>query len=544
MTMNFTKLEDAFRQIFGLSGVTILDKLLNSAKNGDELEKIDYARDKFLGGLLNSLPGINDKTFSVRESVVGTEFIETNRIWNLFSMNPASCGIAATLLQIYKDTLSETKSQKLNYRQLISLAIPRYFAFLNSFLLEMQEEYKKLNKIDGLTTDNFSQVLNHLGTILTSDPTKELSMGIDTVIEALMYVRERRVEESPITLDLRMGIYGSWEAIVSLSQEDGTTDLQKGLKKDLKDRITLFKKLRKKSVREFGNDLEKTAKWFGRGVAVLKLENISGDKNTIKVDRFWSDHTKAPLSMLYGLDYIMPEPDKISKNNVHLILLQNGTISFQIEYEPFLDYFAGGWRFVDLYHKAALLTKRLNMSHSDSPYENQPAIPVYRITRLAYQLAYHNHGATIEVMIGSNDSTKSKLSEAKEKLDQKMLNSFEIKYDPDLKSDDIKIGRWIYQLCTVDGITTFYIDSDDKLFIDGFGNIINVYKTKCNKEWNSFLKSIGAVNQDLGGGRHHSAYQCMLNKNKEKDKINSIVFCISQDGYIDIYMKNDWLQQR
>lgn len=547
MTTNESKLNDAFNQIFGLSGEIAFSKLHKMTEKEDTIELI---KEKFLVGLLNSLQGVNDKMFEIRTKMVNSLFLETDSIWNLFSNNPAACGIAATLMQVYKETQNE--NQNLSYRQLISLTIPRYFAFLNQFLLEMEKEYRLLIEASNTAEENFKSAISSLKNILISDETKSLSMGISNVIEGLMYLRERRVEEYPITLDLSLGMYGSWDAIARFSQDDTSSSNDdsesevKQLRSDLEKKIKVLINIKSKSEREFVAELEDAGKSFGRGVAVLKFSEDRSSGSSIKIDRFWSNHRGAPLSMLYGLDYKLPDPDEDEKT-LNIILLQNGTISIQVNYDPFIDYFAGSWRYVDLYHKATLLTKKLNSDSTSSDVNKGLLSTIYRIARLSYQLGYHNHGATIEVLICDSKMVEEteKLKESKRKIGDTLINPFVIKYDPDNLSEDsvVKIGRWVYQLCTVDGITTLNITLNNDLVIKGYGNIIDVDKKSCKDEWTSFLQKIGAdSNQPIGGGRHYSAYQCMINGSKENSK--NFVLCISQDGYIDVYMKDDWLRAR
>ena len=546
MINNESKLNDAFSQIFGLSGEIVFSKLQTKEEKEVTIESI---KDEFLAGLLNSLQGVNDKMFKIRTKMVNSLFLETDNIWNLFSNNPAACGVAATLLQVFSET---NNNQNLSYRQLISLTVPRYFAFLNQFLLNMQEDYKSLIEDTYPAEIHFKKAVSRLNEILTSDNTKNFSMGISNIIEGIMYIRERRVEEYPITLDLSLGIYGSWDTIAQFSQDDSSSsnddfELEgKQLKTKLEERITSLMNMKSKPEREFVADLEEAGKSFGRGVAVLKFSKQTPSEDSIVIDHFWSDHKGAPLSMLYGLDYILPDPEEDGKT-LNIILLQNGTISIQMDYDPIIDYFAGSWRYVDLYHKATILTKKLNQDSVSSDANPDLLATIYRISRLSYQLGYHNHGATIEVIIDDSASVveTGKLDKSKSKIGDNLNSPFAIKYDPDNSSEDylVKIGRWVYQLCTVDGITRLNIDLNNNLFIKGYGNIINVDKPECDSYWTNFLKKIAAnTNQPIGGGRHYSAYQCMINGSKKN--LRNFVFCISQDGYIDVYMKDDWLRAR
>jgi len=547
LIINESKLNDAFNQIFGLSGEIVFNKLHNKA---EKEETIELLRDKFLAGLLNSLQGVNDKMFKIRTTMVNSLFLNTDNIWNLFSNNPSACGIAATLLQVFSETKNE--NQNLSYRQLISLTIPRYFAFLNQFLLNMQGDYKLLIECTDSTKEKFKSAVSSLTKILTSDDTKSLSMGIGNVIEGLMYIRERRVEEYPITLDLSLGIYGSWDAIAQFSQDDSSSSSddfeseEKQLRTELEERIKSLINLKSKSEREFVADLEDAGKSFGRGVAVLKFSKQMSLEDSIVIDHFWSDHKGAPLSMLYGLDYKLPDPEEDGKT-LNIILFQNGTISIQMDYDPFIDYFAGSWRYVDLYHKANILTKKLSPDSTSSDANLDLLATIYRIARLSYQLAYHNHGATIEVIIGDSAlvGETGKLDKSRSKIGDGLPSPIAIKYDPDSLSEDylVKIGRWVYQLCTIDGITRLNIDLENNLVIKGYGNIIDVKKPDCETHWKDFLKKIGAnTNQPIGGGRHYSAYQCMIDGSDAN--LKNFVFCISQDGYIDVYMKYDWLRAR
>lgn len=117
--------------------------------------------------------------------------------------------------------------------------------------------------------------------------------------------------------------------------------------------------------------------------------------------------------------------------------------------------------------------------------------------------------------------------------------------DVEVMPETKKIGRWVYQLCISDGITSLFIDDKSNLLLGDFGQIIQ-FNDDIKETWQKFFRTIpGNENTEIeiGGARHTSAIMRAYSEPPPESK-GRIVFCISQDGYIDVYMKDDWLKLR
>ena len=316
--------------------------------------------------------------------------------------------------------------------------------------------------------------------------------------------------------------------------------------------------------KKIAKEVETNAKHFGRGVAILKLSTSDdADKIHINVRTLWRTHKEAPLSNLYGFDWSPPNPEQsIVKSQLHLVLLPSGVISIQIGGDPLLEYFAGGWRYVDTYHKSIILSKRASKLNENLLLTSDGiSLPIYRCSRLAYQLSYHNHGSTVDLNFGVPVfSSQGRLKDTV--LKGGIFNQDEIRWreiksrigdtdeddgdtEVEIGDDGTKIGRWVYQLCVSDGITSLYVDDNSNLFLGDFGQIIQ-FREEIKAKWKEFFRTIPGNEEsdvDIGGGRHTAAIQCAYNDEPYEGK-GKMVFCISQDGFIDVYMKNDWLKLR
>lgn len=315
------------------------------------------------------------------------------------------------------------------------------------------------------------------------------------------------------------------------------------------------------SNKKISKEVEMNAKHLGRGVAILELFNPNGsEKVSINLKSLWSSHKNAPLSTLYGFDWNPPNLDQNGDMpQLCLVLLPSGVISIQLGGDPLLEYFAGGWRYVDTYHKAMILSKLAkNFAEGLVLNDDGISLPVYRCTRLAYQLSYHNHGSTIDLIFGEpNFLPQGKLEDIISKIDifdttkkdwRQIYSETEDQYnytDTEVIQEYKKIGRWVYQLCISDGITSLFIDKNSNLLLGDFGQIIRFSKD-IRRTWKIFLKNIlkdKSSEIDIGGARHTSAISRAY-ENPPYGSKGRMVFCVSQDGYIDVYMKNNWLKLR
>lgn len=554
---NDIKVLDAFEQLFDASGRAAI-ALLTAKGNNLELEEI---LNHFISSTFYGFPG-SDIYISNPSNGTAPPMENRDKSWNIFTSNPAASALAACIV----DTIQKTSNEQLQARQLVSLAIPKYIAFLAHSLIEFAEDYSRFVDRDSVEQTDFDRMLGKLKNVMTSNGVKKTAAGIENLIDALMFIRERRVEEVPLTFEINLGPFGLWESIDKIGAtqrepEDGMVEVRNHIKL-IEDSLKAIDLIGKIPTKKIAKDVETNAKHFGRGVAILKLSTKANGEIQINVTKLWKTHEEAPLSNLYGFDWSPPSSEQNEiKTELHLVLLPSGVISVQVGGDPLVEYFAGGWRYVDTYHKSMILSQRASTFNEDLMLTNEGiSLPIYRCCRLAYQLSYHNHGSTVDLNFGP----------AIYGLQGKLRGTI-IKggiFDPDenwwreIKSKKgesetegegghlfvetgEKIGRWVYQLCVSDGITSLYVDEDSKLQLGDFGQIIQ-FKDEIKTAWKSFFQSIPGNEEsdaELGGGRHTAAIQCAFDDMPYKDK-GKMVFCVSQDGYIDVYMKDDWLKLR
>ena len=551
------KVYDAFEQLFDASGRAAI-KLLTKNEVNLELDKI---LETFIKLIFYGLPGADESIIESGDNEINL-LRSNDKSWNIFSSNPAASAMAACIIHTIN---SNALAGQFQARQLVSLAIPNYVAFLSHALLEFAEDYSQFTNRKSKQNSDFEGVVNKLKNLLTSNSVKKTAAGIENLIDALMFIRERRVEEVPLTFEIDLGPFGMWESIERIggATDDATQEIKTQIKKIRKsiDGIDLIGKIPTKKI---AREVETNAKHFGRGVAILELSNSDdSEKIHINVRRLWKTHEKAPLSNLYGFDWNPPNPEQNNANTqLHLVLLPSGVISIQIGNDPLLEYFAGGWRYVDSYHKSIILSRRAaKFNEKLLLTSDNISLPIYRCSRLAYQLSYHNHGSTVDLNFGVPVfSPQGKLKDTILKggiFDPDEISWREIKSrigdtnDDDndtevgIGEDGTKIGRWVYQLCISDGITSLYVDDNSNLFLGDFGQIIQ-FKEEINVKWKEFFRTIPGNEEsdvDIGGARHTAAFQCAYNDAPYESK-GKMVFCISQDGFIDVYMKDDWLKLR
>ncbi len=555
-----TKVYDAFEQLFDVSGKATINLL---TKGGSNL-KLEEILGVFIRLIFYGLPGVKESAIEINEGI-SNPLNSSENCWNLYNSNPSAAALSACIIQTVKSNLYY---EQLQARQLVSLSIPIYVAFLGHTLTEFADDFLQFKSIASPSIDDFEKVVKKLTNLLTSDGVKKTSAGVQNLIDALMFIRERRVEEVPLTFEINLGPFGLWETIEALvtsrDQGNATSNLNSRIN-TIKKSILYIDKIGEVPTKIIANEVEDNAKHFGRGVATLKLSDTIGNgKIQITVENIWKTHSKAPLSNLYGFDWDPPVPDEEDTySQLHLVLLPSGIISIQTGGDPLLEYFAGGWRYVDIFHKSIILSKHVSkIIENIVLLKNDISLPIYRCCRLAYQLSYHNHGSTIELNFGDpmflpNGKLQSTVNRGGifNKGDdewREIRSRNDNSQDTDNNDEDQivdnnvkKIGRWVYQLCISDGITSLFVKDGSKLYLGDFGRIINVDEESKDK-WKNFFKTIPG-NKDAevstGGGRHSAAIQCAYNPIPYDGK-GKIVFCVSQDGFIDVYMKDDWLKLR
>lgn len=557
MDFDNIKIYEAFDQLFDVSGRAAI-ALLNKDNNNQNLESI---LDRFIELTIYGLPEVDEFLISDPEQEKNP-LIECQSGWNIFSSNPASSAMAACIIQVLKSNASYGQFQA---RQLVSLAVPKYISFVAHALLNFAKDYSNFINIKADDVKKqFKNMVEKLKKILESTSVKDTAAGIENLIEALMFIRERRVEETPLTIEINLGSFAMWESMLTmgsaLSEPDTASIGIKSQIDNIRASIESIDKIGKVPTKIISKEAETNAKHFGRGVAVLKLP-VLDDKDKISIDlkNLWNSHENAPLSTLYGFDWKPPNPEPNGDQpELNLVLLPSGVISIQVGGDPLLEYFAGGWRYVDTYHKSMILSKLAKEIDNDLVLTNDNiSLPVYRCSRLAYQLSYHNHGSTIDLNFGAPtflpdgklEDTISKghyfnASDESWRLIKSNSND-EYENPEDNDPNNKKLGRWVYQLCISDGITSLFVEDHYNLLLGDFGQIIQFDKN-IKEKWREFVKSIpgnDGAEIDIGGARHTSAFSCAY-KDPPKGSKGRMVFCISQDGYIDVYMKDAWLKLR
>ena len=555
MDSSNNKIYEAFDQLFDVSGRAAIT-LLNRSKNNQKLESI---LDRFIELIIYGLPGMDE--FPIRD-LEQEEYplIENESSWNIFSSNPASSAMAACIIQVIK---SNALYEQFQARQLVSLAVPKYISFVAHALLDFAENYSKYIN-EQPDERQFKIMVEELKKILKSPSITKTAAGIENLIEALMFIRERRVEEAPLTIEINLGSFAMWESMQTIGSAIFEPDTALiGIKNqinNIKKSVEYIDRIGEVPTKMISKEVETNAKHFGRGVAVLGLSGSDdSDKKNIDLKNLWSSHKNAPLSTLYGFDWSPPNLEQSGEQpQLNLVLLPSGVISIQVGGDPLLEYFAGGWRYVDTYHKSMILSKLAKDIDDNLVLTNDNiSLPIYRCSRLAYQLSYHNHGSTIDLNFGKPTffpKGKLKGTISKGRYFNASDESWrQINWESKEQNDGIddvvnpnkKIGRWVYQLCISDGITSLFVDDNSNLLLGDFGQIINV-KKNIEQTWKEFVKSIPGnekVEVEIGGARHTSAISRAY-ENPPNGSKGRMVFCISQDGYIDVYIKNEWLKLR
>lgn len=551
------KIYEAFEQLFDVSGIAAIT-LLNKDKNNRDLESILI---RFIEMTIYGLPEVEEYLISDPDQEENP-LMKCEKSWNIFLYNPVASSMAACVIEVLK---SNASYEQLQARQLVSLAVPMYISFVAHALLDFAEEYSNFINGNPLgAKEKFKNMVSKLKKILESPSVKDTAAGIENLIEALMFIRERRVEETPLTIEVNLGSFAMWESMAAIGSAISEVDAAPiGIKGQIDNIIVSIKsidKIGKVRTKLISREVETNAKRFGRGVAVLGLSHLDDvDKNSIVLKNLWSSHKNAPLSALYGFNWKPPNLEQGGDQpQLNLVLLPSGVVSIQIGGDPLLEYFAGGWRYVDTYHKSMILSKLAKEIDNDLVLTSDNiSLPVYQCSRLAYQLSYHNHGSTIDLIFGEptflpDGKLKEIISnghyfDVRDK-DWRIINPASIEEHEYPEYDDPnhkRLGRWVYQLCISDGITSLFVKDHNNLLLGDFGQIIQ-FEQNIKEKWRKFVKSIPGYEDaaiDLGGARHTSAISCAY-KDPPKGSKGRMVFCISQDGYIDVYVKGDWLKLR
>lgn len=527
-------LEDAFRQVFGSPSISVLRRVWSSANGPDRCEQAKMA---FVRGLAYSLPSISDNIADPLSVNVHRDLLE-RRPSNVFVGNPHACGIAACAT-----ALSDVPPDVVG-RRIDESSIRLYLAFTTIASTRIVKKYSDVlpsGEDHSYYASRFEELVTELRGSIEEAIGSPLRRGINHLLEALLLVREKRVEERPLTLDLRLPLTCSWDLILeAASRSEGAPGHENPAMQ-----VDLLRALSNYSASLIVDELESIGKHLGRGVAQMTLRGEppeSSKKGLFMCERLWENHQAAPLSRLYDLDWNLPQSSEVP--DVRVVLLGNGTVSIYLQGDPFFEYLLGYWRYVDIAGKTRVLSAVLEPERERAEY----LVPtLYRVARMAHHLAYHNHGAILEIDLEPPALTERNLHSVRIRWDIDQiaaglpllrLKSEGEEAEPSLSPTGY--GRFAYALATHDGISVWSVTKDSGLLeFEDFGQIEDIRRGEIAASWKERARELGIEEESLGGGRHHAAYQRSMSREQGR-----AVFCISQDGFIDVFVAKDALRLR
>ncbi len=530
-------IDDAFRMVLGETSLYMLRSLWKNCAGPQPLVTLVH---HFLHGLAFSLPEVSNNIVDPLKAGVSPSLNE-HGLFNVFERNPHACGIGACLVHL-GDRLPKSGG-----RQLTEAITPLYLSFVCAASENIVEDYREVLNPERIVDEStaLGGLSLRLEAALNQAVDSQLRSGIQHLFEAVMIVRDRRVEEVPLTIDLGLPLCCSWESILEQASAGEDEERQPGsCEPRLADKQSLLKSLAGISTDQLVEELEDIGKHVGRGVARLDLrsESPSQGKGLFRIGRIWKDHSGAPLALLYDLDWHLPDPNNAL--DVRLVLLSQGTVTVLVQGDPFFEYLRGNWRYVDVLgktrHIASTIEQQIEIAETLVP-------SIYRVARVAYQLAYHNHGATIELDLSPLKSSGANLQRIRTKWDIQAIEDEGLPLlrhssgtDVDGLPEATGAGRLAYALSTRDGVSIWHLkDNGLSLDLHEFGMIVDVNRDATVKNWIEANKRLGLMTTSLGGGRHISAYQRSLEADGKR-----MVFCVSQDGYIDVYSAGNYMSFR
>ncbi|HUR25004.1 MAG TPA: hypothetical protein VM327_03195 [Candidatus Thermoplasmatota archaeon] len=449
---------------------------------------------------------------------------------NPFLRSPHVCGVAATLVALYEE------DEALTGQQLAQKAVARYLAWATVSAHTIRDTYRQvLDPPEGegrqtYVQDKFQVLTEHIEDAIKSADSKELAGGIASVLEALLILREKREEETTLTVDIGMPLSCSWELAHDLASK-GTASGLHG--KAGQPQQALLRQLGNASIGRLIKELEKAGRWARRGVCQLYIRETedAAAAGLFKITHIWQGHRGAPLSQLYGLDWGWPSA--ADKPDVRVILLDNGAISVQCQGDPLFEYLLGAWTLVDLKGKMHSLWQCL----PEAVAEKEDVVrTLFRVARLSYQLGYHNHGANIALHLKGPADGPDKIAEFRKLWTPEVLVEDRIPIPPaNMTGEGANLGRLVYSLTLQDGMSLWGMDPDGKnLWLHDFGKYADVVEEKdITPTWPTHRDEMGFDATDrIKGGRHRAAYV----RSKWNADNEAIVFCVSQDGYIQVFV--------
>ena len=540
-------LSDTFLELMGTTSIGVLRRIWNDlppTNRAAELERRLLA--SVTEGLMEAPTAIDDLT-SLGIPAATSEC----RLDNLFFRNVHARALAASIARAYRKSEGEAALRDID---LGGLVVPLYLSFMSAASESVPVTLRALltataseSVAAGETTVDsrkaaFGGVVQALEVALDRAWEGGLRGGLKALLDAIMIVREAREEEAPLTVDIRLPLNCSWNLVYEAAN---TPDGGVLAKADLPHKQDLLKALSGHPRQEIVRELEDLSRHLGRGVSLSSLREQApapgSGKSLFQCQAVWPSHAGAPLSQLYDLSWEMPS--ELSEPDVRLIMYAGSTILLAVQGDPFLEYRHGCWRYVDLWGKTRVISRVVEPSE-DKAEVLDPTL--YRVGRLAYQLAYHHHGATIDLNLGKANTSSEKLDHLRNRWDVEGLSNDGL---PLLRAtreggtgetEPTHMGRLAYALCIQDGMSVWDMPSGpSELYVREFGQIMTIQGDEVRREWSQMASKDGFPETMLGGGRHHAAFQRCLEPGARR-----VVFCVSQDGQVDVFSKKHWMPLR
>jgi hypothetical protein len=399
------------------------------------------------------------------------------------------------------------------------------------------------NKSSTQNVTSFDELVTELDASLAQAMGDTVQNGIQHLLEAVILVRERRVEETPLTLDLRLPLSCSWDLVqeAASSAEGGTLRQE-----NLAAKLPALRALADASTDRLVEELVGIGMHLGRGISQLVLRDVapaSRTKGHFRCEWIWTDHEHAPLSQLYTLDWRLPPAT--GKPEVRIVLLPNSTVAVHVQSDPFFEYLLGDWRYVDIVTKTKAIASAVERDPAAADFL---APSLYRVARMAHQLASHNHGAIIELDLSEQAMANKHMQYVKQvwdvkEIDDKGLPLSGVSSKASGEAPEFGptgYGRLAYALCIRDGISILSLGDDFvSLRLNEFGWIEDIEKDKISAAWKQRAQDLGIDEDTLGGGRHHAAFQRAIAKATDR-----VILCVSQDGNVNVFVAGDALRLR
>ena len=511
---------DAFRVIFGKQSVPFLRKVW---PREDCDHPAQEARDRFLRAAAWTLPEVENSLIDPLPLAVPPPLLR-KVFHNVFHQNPHAAGIAACVIE------AAQKEPNATGERVAQLTVPLYLAFVTSAEGHVVAPLKEVYAV-GETGDTerravaFEALVGGMRQALRDPRAAILSRGLQRLIDGVLVVRERRVEEVPLTLDIRLPINVSWDLLVAEAVAEGEGPLAA---EALAAKQSLLVRLPERSSEELVEELEEAGRHLGRGIArmAVREDAPSSGEGLLRCEHLWDSHETAPFSLLYELRW---RPLQLAeKPDVRLALLQNSTVSILLHDDPLFEYMLGNWRYVDIATKMRLAAA---CACGDEPQATFPGL--YRVARLAHHLAYHNHGAILDLQLGEQSRDPGNLDAIYTRWSLPPGPVANALLFPEARAAELPkgLGRLAYTLCLQDGASTWHVlpERGEVRMIE-YGEFMKLDDERVEAESARSHREMEMESQSIGGARHRAAFLRSLDGEGK-----NLVFCVSQDGYVDVY---------